>query len=178
MKCLIYGSLIIVLGGVILGVSFRDDLFAAYLYTLEGLAILVPITVILAVVALGFYLAKRRVWKGLIYSLVITSSCVISLIFFMESGSLINGWKVDAVEHYVASAVPILDGMKQKDGMYPSKLPIGLLGEPPEFLRLYGDYSSTGSTFRFEFIDEPAGWAGGSGYIEFNSTTRKWDYER
>jgi hypothetical protein len=175
MKYLIpFLSLVIVAVGAILGVSFRDDLFCACLFELSGLAVAVPLTVILGVVVLGLVLAKRRPWKAVSYSLVVSASCVVALFVFMETGSLINSWKVDAVERYVARAVPVLDGIKQKEGSYPATLPTDLLGAPPELLRRYGDYTSTGSTFRFEYDDDPAEWAGGPGPVTFDSASREW----
>jgi len=157
-----------------LGVIFQNDLFGDYLWTLEGLAIFVPLTVVIALVALGFLWAKRQIGKILSYSLVVCCSCVASLVVFEMTGGLLDRWKVDAVVSYVARAVPVLDQIKQKEGSYPTRLPIDILGEPPELLQKYGSYDATGSTFRFEYVNEPAEWAGGEGAIDFNSTTRKW----
>jgi hypothetical protein len=171
-------AFVIIAIGAIFGVAFRNDLFGAYLFALSGLAVAVPATVILGLVVLGLVLAKRRPWKAVSYGLVISASCIVALYVFMETGSEINRWKVDAVDRYVARAVPVLDDIKQKNGSYPSKLPIDVLGELPELLRDYGDYSSTGATFRFEYVDEPAGWAGDGGAIEFDSSTRTWGYDR
>jgi len=70
-----------------------------------------------------------------------------------------------------------LDQIKQKSGAYPAKLPTGILGEPPELLQYDGDYSATRSSFRFEYVDEPAEWAGGDGPLEFDNTNREWRYE-
>jgi hypothetical protein len=78
------------------------------------------------------------------------------------------------VEHYVSRAVPVLDGIKAKSGSYPKELPVGILGEPPALLRDFGSYTSDGKSFRFEYIDDPAEWAGGEGPIQFDSSTREW----
>jgi hypothetical protein len=171
-------SLVIVSIGAMLGVIFQYELFHDFLWTLAGLAIFVPLTVVIGLTALGFVLVKSLLGKILSYSLVVSCSCVVSLVVFEMTASLIDHWKVYAVINYVAHAVPVLDQIKQKEGSYPSKLPIDLLGKPPELLRNYGDYNATGSTFRFEYVDEPAGWAGGEGAIGFDSVTRKWMDER
>ncbi len=171
-------SLVIVSVGVIQGVILQNDLFGDYLWTLEGLAIFVPLSLLIGLVALGFVLARRRIGKILSYSLVISCSCVASLVVFEMTGGLIDRWKVDAVENYVARAVPLLDQIKQKEGAYPPELPVDRLGEPPELLRNYGSYDANGSTFKFEYLNEPAEWAGGEGLIEFDSATRKWMDDR
>jgi hypothetical protein len=122
-------SVVVIAIGAIFGVAFRDDLFGAYLFALSGLAVAVPATVILGLVVLGLVLAKRRPWKAVSYSLVVSASFVVAFYVFMEAGSTINRWKVDAVDRYVARAVPVLDGIKHKNGSYPSKLPTDVLGE-------------------------------------------------
>ena len=152
----------------------QNDLFADYILWLEGRFILITITSLFGLVALGIFLWKRCIGKFLSYGLVIGCSSIVSDYVFIYTGSLINRWKVNAVESYVARAVPILDQIKRKDGAYPTNLPAGLLGEPPELLRNYGDYTATPSSFYFEYVDEPAGWAGGEGLIEFDSTNREW----
>jgi hypothetical protein len=160
--------------GVFLGVIFQEDLFSAFLFVLMGLGVMVPLTLIIGLVAFGFLLARRQIGKLLSFSLVVGFSSIFSLFCFMQTGSLLNKWKVDAVWTYVARAVPVLDRIKQEKGSYPSKLPVDLLGEEPELLRYYGDYTATPSTFRFEYVDEPAEWAGGEGLIEFDNVGRKW----
>lgn len=167
-------SLAIITFGMILGVSFQDELFSAYSLTLQGLAIIVPLTLIIGLIALGFVLARRRVGHVLSFSLVVGFSSIVSLFCFVTTGGLINRWRVDAVCTYVARAVPVLDRIKHEQGSYPSKLPVDLLGEPPELLRNYGDYTATPYTFRFEYVDELAGWAGGEGVIVFDSVGREW----
>ena len=138
----------------------------------------VAFTLVIGIVALVVFVWKRRIGKFLGYSLVIGCSSIVSVNVFMETASRINQRKVDDVESYVAMAVPVLDRIKQKQGAYPTKLPTELLGEPPELLRDYGDYSATPSSFRFEYVDEPAEWAGGVGLIEFNNTNREWSCDR
>jgi hypothetical protein len=171
-------SLIIISFGAVLGAIFQYELFLDFLWTLLGLAIFVPLTLVIGLVILAFVLAKRPVGKILSYSLAVSCSCVVSFVVFKATGDLINNWKVDAVVGYVARAVPVLDQLQKKNGVYPSELPVNLLGKPPELLRDDGDYSANGSNFRFEYIDEPAGWAGGEGFLEFDSKTRKWTEDR
>jgi len=160
--------------GAILGIGFQYDLFFIYWWTSCVLTVFVPLTLLTGFAALNMVLAKRRVGKILGYGLVVSGSCVVSLVVFEMTGSWIDRWKVEAVVSYVAHAVPVLDQVKQKEGSYPAKLPIDLLGEPPELLRYYGSYASAGSTFRFEYENEPAGWAGGGGSIVFDSEVRTW----
>lgn len=160
-----------------MGLMSQDDLFGAYLLWLGSLWILIRLTLVLGLVALGMLLWKRRIGKFLSYSLVISCSSMVSAFVFLGTGICINRCEVDAVESYVARAVPVLDQIKLKSGAYPAKLPTGILGERPELLRDDGDYSATRSTFRFEYIDEPAEWAGGNGPLEFDSTNRVWKYE-
>lgn len=175
-KCLL--SAAIVMFGLIMGVVTQDDLFSDFLLGLRYLFFSVAFTVVVSLVALVIFVWKRRIGKFLSYSLVIGFSSIVSVIVFGRTGPLLNQWKVDAVESYVARAVPILDQIKQKQGAYPTNLPTELLGEPPELLRDYGDYSATSSTFRFEYVDDPAEWAGGAGLIEFDNTNREWSCDR
>ena len=175
-KCLL--SAAIVMAGLYMGVVAEDDLFADFLFWMAANFFSVAFTLIVGLVALLVFVWKRRIGKFLSYSLVIGCSSIVSVNVFMETGAWINRWKVDAVESYVARAVPILDQIKQKQGAYPTNLPTELLGEPPELLRADGSYSATPSSFRFEYVDEPAGWAGGDGAIEFDNTNREWRYDR
>jgi hypothetical protein len=94
------------------------------------------------------------------------------------TGDLIDRWKIDAVDAYVTRAVPILDKMKNNSGAYPATLPVAVFGEPPSLLRDYGTYTAAKDTFRFEYVDEPAGWAGGEGALKFESSTRRWVIDR
>lgn len=167
-------SLAIVTVGVVLGVDFRDELFKAYLCALIGLALIAPLTLIIGVTALVFVLANKRIGNFLKFGLVFGLSSIVSLFCFMATGDLINRRKVDAVNAYVARAVPVLDRIKQERGTYPQKLPVDLLGEPPELLRDYGDYTTTAAGFSFEYVDEPAEWAGGEGAIKFDSVGLQW----
>jgi hypothetical protein len=171
-KCLL--SATILLAGLVMGVVLQDDLFGDFLLGLEFFLILIPLTLLLSLVALGIFLWKRRIGKFLSYGLVIGCSSIVSVKIFWETGDGINRRKVDAVESYVARAVPVLDQIKRKEGVYPAKLPTELLGEPPELLRDDGYYSATSSSFRFEYVDEPAGWAGGGGALEFDNVNREW----
>jgi hypothetical protein len=169
---------VIILAGVVAGIFTQYDLFADYLTILAALACVVPITFFLGLFALTLFIWKRRVGKFLSFSTVIGGATVASLIAWFMTGDLIDRWKVDAVESYVAHAAPILDQIEKKEGSYPSKLPIDQLGAPPELLRNDGDYTATQHTFRFEYVDEPAGWAGGEGLLEFDSGSREWDNVR
>lgn len=171
-KCLL--SAAILLAGLVMGLVKRNDLFGNFLLWLGCLWILISLTLLLGLVAFGVFLWKRRIGKFLSYSLTIGCASIISVQIFSETGIWINRWKVDAVESYVARAVPILDQIKQKEGTYPTNLPTELLGEPPELLRDDGYYSATQSSFRFEYVDEPAGWAGDDGAIEFDNVNREW----
>jgi hypothetical protein len=173
-KCTL--SAAILLTGLLMGVALQNELFSNYLLWLVGLLILIPLMSLLGLVTLGIFLWKRRIGKFLSYSLAISCSSIVSINIFMETGNWLNCWKVNDVENYVARAVAILDQIKQKEGTYPTNLPTNLLGEPPELLRDYGNYSATKSSFCFEYLDEPAGWAGDSPF-EFDSTNREWKNE-
>lgn len=100
-------SLAIVTFGVILGACFQDELFSAYLFSLTGLGIIIPLTLIIGLVALGFVLARRRIGNLLRFSLVVGLSAIVSLFCFMNTGGLLNRWKINAVGTYVARAVPV-----------------------------------------------------------------------
>jgi len=171
-KCLL--SVAILLAGLFIGVVMQNDLFGNFFLWVGGLAISIGLTLLLGFVALGVFLWKRRIGNFFKYSLVIGCSSIISIHLFFETGVWLNRWKVDAVESYVTRAVPILDQIKQKEGAYPTNLPTGLLGEPPELLRDDGYYSATKSSFCFEYVDEPVGWAGGEGALEFDNINREW----
>ncbi len=173
-KCLL--SAAIVMGGVVMGIVYRNDLWDDTWEGLISLQFLVPITLIFSLTALVVFVWKRRIGKLLKHSLAIGWSLVLSIILFVETGGWINQYKVNAVEEYVARAVPILDQIKEKQGAYPDKLPTGILGEPPELLRDYGRYTATRSSFYIEYIDEPAESAISGGPNEFDSDTRKWEY--
>jgi hypothetical protein len=174
-KCLLSAAIIMV--GLVMGVARQDDLFADFLFWMGGNFFSVAFTVVIGLVAVVVFVWKRRIGKFLSYSLVIGCSTFVSVNVFMETGGWINRWKIDAVESYVARAVPILDQIKQKEGAYPTNLPTDVLGEPPELLRDDGCYSATPSSFRFEYVDEPAGWAGDGGALEFDSASREWRYD-
>jgi hypothetical protein len=175
-KCVL--SAAILLAGLVMGVVKRNDLFADFLLWLEGLRILIPLTSLLGLMALGVFLWKRRIGKVLSCGLVIGCSFIVSVQIFFVTGICINRWKVNAVESYVTRAVPVLDRIKQKEGAYPTNLPTDLLGEPPELLRDDGCYSATTSSFRFVYVDEPAGWAGDEGTLEFDNINRGWIEDR
>jgi hypothetical protein len=175
-KCLL--AVAIILTGLFMGIVMANNLFGVFLIWLGGLWALVPLTLLLGLMALGAFLWKRRIGKFLSYGLVIGCSSIVSINVFMKTGDYLNRMKVDAVESYVARAVPILDQIKQKEGAYPTNLPTAILGEPPELLRDDGYYSATRTSFCFEYVDEPAEWAGGAGAIEFDNTNREWRSDR
>ncbi len=162
------------LGGVLMGMAEQNDLFGVFLGALSALTFLVPLALLVSVVGVV------RWWMGwglgwvLRPSLVLAWSLVLAVVVFEETGRLLDRWKVDAVREYVARAVPILDAMKARNGVYPQELPAELLGARPELFRDYGSYTSDGKAFRFEYINEPAEWAGGEGPVEFQSTYRLW----
>ncbi len=168
----------IVLIGILLGAALQDALFMDFVGGMEGIAILTPITLLLGLVALACFLAKRSVGNILKYSLVVGLALILSLVCFLETAHLISYWKVNAVESYVLRAASILDRIKARTGAYPEALPTDIIGEPPSLFRDYGTYTATKDTFCFEYINEPAGWAGGEGFLKFDSSTRKWVEDR
>jgi hypothetical protein len=95
--------------GLVMGIVYQNELFADFFRAWMCLLIVVPITLIISAVALGAFLWKRRVGKFLKYCLAVGWSSVVSIIVFDQTGGLLNDWKVDAVESYVARAVPVLD---------------------------------------------------------------------
>jgi hypothetical protein len=171
-KCLL--SAAIVNFGLMMGVARQNELFDNYLLWMGGSFLSEVFTLVVGLIALVVFIWKRRIGKIISYGLVIGLSSIVSVNVFMETGAWINRWKVDAVESYVARAVPVLDQIKLRQGAYPTNLPTDLLGEPPELLQNDGYYSATSSSFRFEYVDEPAGWAGDEGAIEFDSVNREW----
>lgn len=156
----------ILLIGAILGVAFQNDLFSSFLFAAMAGVIFIPLAVVTGIIAL--------IRKKMTYSLVIGISCLLSLFVFLQTGNLLNQWKVASVENYVARALPILDRMKSRNGSYPTVLPVDVLGQPPFLLREDGEYRSDGTKFYFVYIDEPAGWAGGPGALRFDSVKREW----
>jgi hypothetical protein len=171
-------SISIVLIGIFLGAALQDALVMDCMAAMEGIIILTPITLLLGLIALVRFLVRRSVGKILRYSLVVGVTLILSLALLSETACLINNWKVNAVDSYVLRAAAILDRIKAKTGAYPEGLPVEIIGEPPSLLRDYGNYTATKDTFSFEYINEPAGWAGGEGFLKFDSSTRKWVEER
>ena len=110
------------------------------------------------------------VWIGL--------AAILAIIVLVEVNRQLDAWQNDAVRNYVARAVPVLDGIKKQSGSYPLTLPVSVLGDAPSLLKKYGEYESDGTQFRFEYVDEPTGWAGGEGALEFLSSDRQWKYDR
>jgi hypothetical protein len=98
----------------IFGVVFQNDLFVDFLREGAGLMIAVPLTLILGLIALGFWLEKIKVGKVISFSLVASVSSIVSLYCFGKTGALINNWKIHDVEAYVERAIPVLDRIKQK----------------------------------------------------------------
>ena len=165
---------LIILTGLLLGLLLQDDLFYHRVISVCALMILIPLLVLLFGGVLANRMLKRKVGKVLRYAITIVGSSILAVVVFGVTSDSLDAWKNKAVAAYVGCAVPILDDYKASHGTYPTTLPISMLGEPPELLRKYGSYSSDGSEYRFEYIDEPAGWAGGAGMSEFTSTQRKW----
>jgi len=164
----------IVFVGILLGAALQNALFMDFLVVMQSLVILTPLTLLLGLIASVCFIARRSVGIYLKYSLVVSLALLLSLVSLFGTACLINRWKVDAVESYVLRAATILDRIKAETRAYPETLPINIIGEPPSLLRDYGDYTATKDTFCFEYIDEPAGWAGGEGLLKFDSSTRKW----
>jgi hypothetical protein len=149
-----------------------------FVVAMEGIIILTPITLFLGLITLACFLAQRSVGNILKYSLVLGLALILSFGCLLETACLINNWKVNAVESYVFRASSVLDRIKAETHAYPEELPIDIIGEPPSLFRHYGTYTATNDTFCFEYIDEPAGWAGGEGFLKFDSSTRKWIEDR
>jgi hypothetical protein len=169
-------ALIIFLLGGLWGVFMQEELFRSFLLVLAGLTLFViPYFIGIAVFASIAWLSGRKMGRGFGLVLVTGAACAGSLIFSGIVGGQINAWKIAAVRGYVARALPVLDEIQAQKGSYPTTLPVSLLGEPPELLKNYGDYSSNGSSFQFEYLDEPAGWAGGRDLYQFDDSTRKWE---
>ena len=169
---------LIVLIGLLLGLLLQDGLFLNRVVSMQVLMILTPL---LALLIVGVVIRRtfwRKVGDWLSYAITIVGSSVLAAIAFRVTNDSMDVWKNKAVVAYVARAVPILDEIKDQKGAYPTTIPIATLGEPPELLRKYGSYSSDGNGYRFEYIDEPDGWAGGIGFLEFNSTERRWINDR
>jgi hypothetical protein len=171
-------SISTVLIGILLGVVLQNALFMDLVVVMESLAILTPLTLLLGLIASVCFLANRSVGIFLKYSLAGGLALILSLACLLGTACLINDWKVAAVQSYVLRAASILDRIKAETRAYPGTLPINIIGRPPSLLRDYGDYSATKDTFCFEYIDEPAGWAGGEGFLKFDSSTRKWVEDR
>jgi hypothetical protein len=152
----------------------QGDYFGTYLYSL---AILVPLSLGFGLLTLIRYLAGRSVWKWLKGAIAVGGAVILLIFLILAGNSMEDRLENHAVRSYVARAVPILDQIKSRTGSYPSRLP-AVLGEPPALLKDYGDYSSDGKSYRFEYVDEPAGWAGGNGYLGFESSDKRWKYDR
>jgi hypothetical protein len=170
-------GIIILALGALMGILCQDELFRNFCLSLEALAFLIPFLLVVALIALIQRMIGGKIGGWLSWLALIGASSALSILIFLGVGGGINAWKVSALKNYVAHAVPVLDKIKAQKGSYPSTLPSSL-GEPPSLLRDYGEYSSDGQEFRFEYVDEPAGWAGGEGALQFNSSDRKWINDR
>jgi hypothetical protein len=164
--------------GALLGVVLQDNLVDHYVESLALLACLIPVLFVLAVIAVVRRFMKRKAGRLLVVLIAICGSSIFSIFIFDWVNDRMDARRNDAVVSYVAHAAPVLDKIKKQTGSYPLVLPVSLLGQPPDLLLRYGDYSSDGKAFRFEYIDEPAGWAGGEGFLEFQSNDRQWKDER
>jgi hypothetical protein len=174
MKVLFGAPAIGVIAGVVAGVILQNDIFGATTLAVVGLSLVVPTELVVGLTALIFFLLERELSKFLRTLLIVLGSTIPALMICAKIPNWMDQWKVDAVDSYVARAVPILDQMKAKDGTYPTLLPVDVLGNPPELLRDDGKYLSDGKTFHFEYENVPASWAAGQGPIEFDSTVREW----
>jgi hypothetical protein len=75
-------SISIVLIGIPLGAVLQDALFMDFVVAMEGIIILTPITLLLGLIALVCFLAKRSVANILKYSLVVGLALILSLVCF------------------------------------------------------------------------------------------------
>jgi hypothetical protein len=167
----------IMISGLVAGIIFQDNIGGVLHLAIDTLVIIVPF-VVTGIVGILRIFSRKRLRIIIRYSILIGSSSILSVIIVIATVWLINKWKIDAVEAYVLRAVPILDQIKAQSGTYPSQLPTELIGKPPVLLRYYGSYTATSASFCFEYINEPAGWAGGEGALRFESSTRKWVVDR
>jgi len=166
-------AIIVSLGGL-MGLVLQDNLFAHHLFALAGLILLIPFALLLAAIAIVFLLLKRKINKWLSLSFAITCALALAIVFFLVVNGRLDAWKNENVRKYVAHAVPLLDEIKIRTGSYPETLPVSSFGEPPELFRRWGSYSGYENIFIFDYMDEPAGWAGGGAGWEFHSYDREW----
>jgi hypothetical protein len=156
----------------------QGDFFRDYLFSIACLIVLVPLLLGLCVMGLVRRCTGRRVWEWLKAAIGLGCAAILLILFIYGSECLEDRWENNAVRDYVARATPVLDKIKSQTGSYPSSLPVLALGEPPDLLKMYGGYSSDGQHFRFEYVDDPAGWAGADGALIFESSDRRWKYDR
>jgi len=178
-RCKLILVAIFLMLGLVAGIILQNSLFAAFCVVSAALAILIPFVLVIGAIAVfQMIIHNHRFKKTIRYLLLIGCSSILSLVVLLATGGSINRWKIKAVESYVSHAVLILDQIKAKTGVYPPELPINVIGEPPSLLRYYGSYYATPESFCFEYIDEPAGWAGGEGFLKFESSRREWTDDR
>lgn len=166
--------LIILWLGALMGGLFQESLFQNFLLAVDGLAFVSAFLFLVAVFALAKWLRGQKIDIGLRLAALIGFAVAASILLFLGVGRGINAWEIASVHSYVAHAVPILDELKARGGAYPSTLPVSSLGAPPTLLRRFGEYTSNGTEFRFEYVNDPAGWAGGRDDYAFDSSTRQW----
>ena len=171
-------GIIIVLVGGLMGICMQAELFRNFIYAATALFYLTPFVLLIGLIVLVKRLMKRVIGRVLTVIAVLSCSVFAAIIVFYFAQRGIDDWKNTAVRSYVSRAAPILDSIKKRDGAYPSKLPLSELGEPPSLLRDFGEYSSDGYQYYFEYVDDPAGWAGGEGALRFNSSDGKWMNDR
>jgi hypothetical protein len=168
-------TIIILLLGAVMGVLFQETLFFNFLLAQGGLEyFVIPYFFFLSAYTLIKRFFGKKVGSSFGLGALVGCACAASIFLFLGVGLGIIVWKNSATRSYVDRAVPVLDEIKAQKGAYPLTLPVSLLGEPPSLLRNFGEYSSDGNEFRFEYVDNPAGWAGGSDDYEFDSSTRHW----
>lgn len=159
--------------GVIVAATLRGSFF--HMLVLAGFTLLV-LAPVAAVIAMGAFIGTVRkksfapnwIKPALKAWLVFAASTGLSWIV----GVSIHAFQVSAVERYVQRVLPVLDGIKKREGSYPKELPETILGRPPFLLRTGRGYFSDGASFRFEYWDT-AGLM--EGYA-FDSETRNWYY--
>ena len=177
-RCEKHLALVMLISGVLAGFVFQNNLGFILSTIVDILVILLPLVTFAVLLSVSRVVSQRCMRQMVSYSAKMGSFFILSLFLVIAVAWLMDRWKVDAVETYVLHAVPVLEQIKAQSGKYPSQLPTKLIGKPPFLLRYYGSYTATSDSFCFEYINEPAGWAGGEGALKFESFTRRWVAER
>jgi len=144
-----YMVMVLLLEGIASGILFETS-FDHLLILLAGVVIILPLA-LMAGLLWAFWggFEDRESGRKLKFSGLIWISFVFALGLFWGVGSGMNEWKIAAVRSYGERAVPVLEEIKHRDGVYPSKLPVSELGRPPTLL----NYESDGTTFTISYIN-------------------------